>query len=83
MDTALQAALKRKRRKVPSHVVNPTVEDLDPEDFPDQLQSLARDVMTFLDCLNEFPEFNDEAVNASIQSLECDLKVSWMLFCSM
>ena len=79
MDTALQAALKRKRRKAPSHVVNPTVEDLDPEDFPDQLQSLARDVMTFLDCLNEFPEFNDEAVNASIQSLECDLKVKQML----
>ncbi|EPT02101.1 hypothetical protein FOMPIDRAFT_1029426 [Fomitopsis schrenkii] len=74
VDTALQAALKRRRRKAPSHAVNPTVEDLDPEDFPDQLQSLARDVTTFLDCLNEFPEFNDEAVNASIQSLECDLK---------
>ncbi|KZT69194.1 WD40 repeat-like protein [Daedalea quercina L-15889] len=74
VDTALHAALKRKRRKAPSHVVNPTVDDLDAEDFPDQLQSLAHDVMTFLDCLNEFPEFNDEAVNASIQSLECDLK---------
>lgn len=55
--------------------MHPKVEDLDPEDFPDQLQSLARDVMTFLDCLNEFPEFNDEVVNASIQSLDCDLKV--------
>ncbi|KAH9836204.1 WD40 repeat-like protein [Rhodofomes roseus] len=74
VDTALQAALRRKRHKGPSHVVNPTVDDLDPEDFPDQMRSLAHDVMTFLDCLNEFPEFSDEAVNASIQSLECDLK---------
>lgn len=51
-------------------------ESLDPEDFPYQLQEFARDVKTFLDCLNEFPEFTDEAVNSSILSLEGDLKVS-------
>lgn len=40
---------------------------------------LAKDVMTFLDCLNEFPEFTDEAVNACIVSLEGDLKVCVVL----
>lgn len=35
----------------------------------------AQDVTTFLDCLNEFPEFTDEAVNAAVLSLEGDLKV--------
>ena len=35
----------------------------------------AQDVTTFLDCLNEFPEFTDEAVNAAILALEGDLKV--------
>lgn len=68
---------KSKRQKTPPHVTNPTVtESLDPEDFPYQLQEFARDVKTFLDCLNEFPEFTDEAVNSSILSLEGDLKVS-------
>ena len=31
--------------------------------------------MTFLHCLNEFPEFTDEALNASIVAFEGDLKV--------
>ncbi|PCH35089.1 WD40 repeat-like protein [Wolfiporia cocos MD-104 SS10] len=66
---------KKKRRKVLLQGVNPAVlQDLDVESFPDQLQSFAQDVTTFLDCLNEFPEFNDEAVNASIMALEGDLK---------
>lgn len=50
-------------------------EDLDLEFFPQQLEALAVDVTTFLKCLNEFPEFTDEAVNASIMSFEGDLKV--------
>lgn len=49
--------------------------ELDPEDFPKQIGDLAHDVVTFLHCLNEFPEFTDEAVNASIISFEGDLKV--------
>ncbi|KAH9936025.1 WD40 repeat-like protein [Amylocystis lapponica] len=66
---------KSKRYKAPPHVASPTlVETLDPEDLPYQLEMFARDVTTFLDCLNEFPEFTDEAVNASIRSLEGDLK---------
>ena len=67
---------KNKRHRAPPHVHNPKVSDkLDPEDFPEQLQMFAADVTTFLDCLNEFPEFTDEAVNAAILSLEGDLKV--------
>lgn len=50
-------------------------EHLDPECFPEQLEALAREVTTFLDTLNEFPEFTDEAVNVSILSFEGDLKV--------
>ncbi|KAM5543424.1 hypothetical protein V8D89_002675, partial [Ganoderma adspersum] len=66
---------KRVRDRAPPHVHNPIVmEKLDPEDFPDQLQMFAQDVTTFLDCLNEFPEFTDEAVNAAVLSLEGDLK---------
>ncbi|RPD69485.1 WD40 repeat-like protein [Lentinus tigrinus ALCF2SS1-7] len=66
---------KNKRHRAPPHVHNPKVSDkMDPEDFPEQLQMFAADVTTFLDCLNEFPEFTDEAVNAAILSLEGDLK---------
>lgn len=64
------------RYKAPPHVARPIVHDhLDLEHFPQQLEAFAIDVTTFLDCLNEFPEFTDEAVNASILSFEGDLKV--------
>jgi hypothetical protein len=67
---------KRARYKAPPHVRRPLVlEKLDPEDFPGQLGLFARDVITFLHCLNEFPEFTDEALNASILAFEGDLKV--------
>lgn len=63
--------------KAPPHVSRPTVhEHLDPECFPDQLEALSKDVTTFLHCLNEFPEFTDEAVNASILSFKGDLMVN-------
>jgi hypothetical protein len=66
---------KRKGRAA-LNVVQPTVAaGLNLEDFPIQLRELARDVVALLDCLNEFPEFTDEAVNASIASFETDLKV--------
>jgi len=48
---------------------------LDPESFPGQFASFAEDVVTFLNCLNEFPEFTDEAVNTSMRAFEVDLKV--------
>ncbi|KAG7095415.1 hypothetical protein E1B28_006164 [Marasmius oreades] len=63
------------RHKALPHAARPTVnEHIDLEDFPLQFEALAHDVTTFLRCLNEFPEFTDEAVNASISSLEDDLK---------
>lgn len=67
---------RRVKGKAQLHVPRPTVaENIDPESFPDQLEYLAKEVTTFLKCLNEFPEFTDEAVNASILSFEGDLKV--------
>ncbi|KAH7907662.1 WD40-repeat-containing domain protein [Hygrophoropsis aurantiaca] len=64
-----------RRQKSSPGRVRPVVDDsLDAECFPEQFESFACDVMTFLNCLNEFPEFTDEAVNSSIKSLEGDLK---------
>ncbi|KAJ3557991.1 hypothetical protein NP233_g11600 [Leucocoprinus birnbaumii] len=66
---------RRGRTKTPSHIVRPTVnEDIDVEEFPNQMDYFAKDIGTFLNCLNEFPEFTDEAVNASILSFERDLQ---------
>ncbi|KAF8155867.1 hypothetical protein B0H34DRAFT_512681 [Crassisporium funariophilum] len=66
---------RRVKGKAQLHIPRPTVtENLDPETFPDQFESLGKEVTTFLKCLNEFPEFTDEAVNASILSFEADLK---------
>ncbi|EIN08602.1 hypothetical protein PUNSTDRAFT_88042 [Punctularia strigosozonata HHB-11173 SS5] len=73
--TSYTSKKRRKTRKPPPHVARPTAgRDLDAEDFPEQIEGLASDVITFLNCLNEFPEFTDEAVNASIKSFEGDLK---------
>ncbi|KAK7023190.1 catabolite degradation [Favolaschia claudopus] len=49
-------------------------EDLDPEAFPGQFEALANSILTFGRCLNEFPEFTDEAINASIVSFQGDLR---------
>ncbi|KAJ8082886.1 hypothetical protein PM082_008743 [Marasmius tenuissimus] len=63
------------RHKALPHASRPTVNvDINLEDFPREFKSLAQDIATFLRCLNEFPEFTDEAVNASISSFEGDLK---------
>ncbi|KAL1743517.1 hypothetical protein HDZ31DRAFT_64939 [Schizophyllum fasciatum] len=74
---------RRKRRvrdaqsKINPHVARPTVkEDLDLEFFPDQFEALAVDVKKFVQSLNEFPEFMDDAVNASVEAFEGDLKAS-------
>src|ERR1700749_2832688 len=56
---------RRRRKNGPAHIPRPSPDDnLDPENFPDQIEQFAVDVTTFLNCLNEFPEFTDEAVNA-------------------
>ncbi|KAA1472517.1 WD40 repeat-like protein [Dentipellis sp. KUC8613] len=72
---SLPGSRKRAKTKAPPHIRRPLVIDsLDPEEFPKQLGLFAHDVITFLHCLNEFPEFTDEAVNASIIAFEGDLK---------
>lgn len=50
-------------------------DNLELDMLPDQLGSLARDVGAFISCLNEFEEFNDEAISQSMRSFESDLKV--------
>ncbi|KAF8842942.1 hypothetical protein BDN67DRAFT_925392 [Paxillus ammoniavirescens] len=57
---------------VPNHQ---NVDDfLDTSFFPEHLEAFAADVVAFLNCLNEFPEFTDEAMNTSIRAFEGDLK---------
>ncbi|EGO26456.1 hypothetical protein SERLADRAFT_436268 [Serpula lacrymans var. lacrymans S7.9] len=64
-----------RRKSVIFNIGEPVVDDdLDSELFPEQFGDFADDVMTFLRCLNEFPEFADETVSASIHSFERDLK---------
>ncbi|KAK7044558.1 catabolite degradation [Favolaschia claudopus] len=79
--TERQMKVKGRRRKAkqgysaPPHLSRPAVdEDLDLETFPEQFEALANNIVTFGRCLNEFPEFTDEAINASIVSFEGDLR---------
>ncbi|THV01875.1 WD40 repeat-like protein [Dendrothele bispora CBS 962.96] len=63
------------RHRAMPHIARPAINDnLDLEDFPVQFEMLAEEVTTFVNCLNEFPEFTDEAVNASISSFQADLR---------
>ena len=69
-------AIKGKQFRMTTEVGKASLaETLDAEDFPVQMELFARDIMTFLKFLNEFPEFQDEAVNVTISSFEADLKV--------
>ncbi|KAG6901760.1 hypothetical protein C0995_008235 [Termitomyces sp. Mi166 len=71
----------RRRKRVTTanltgpHIVRLAVnENLDLEEFPAQLKLLAKAIRTFSNCLNEFPEFTDEAVNTSMSEFEGDLE---------
>jgi WD repeat-containing protein 26 len=47
---------RKKMKKLPHNVALPAVDpELDPEAFPEQFSLLAKDIMTLLNCLNEFP----------------------------
>jgi len=65
------------REKVPRALQDPPVvlDSLDIEALPEHLDRLAEGLSTLLASLNEFPEFNDETMNSSINSFEKDLKV--------
>jgi hypothetical protein len=52
-----------------------TQENLELHMLPDQLGGLAGDVGAFINCLNEFEEFNDEAISQSMRVFEGDLRV--------
>lgn len=72
---------KRRRDRVAKpkalpHFARPVInKTLDIEVFPEQLEAFATDVALFLNSLNEFSEFTDEAINVSIHSFEGDLRV--------
>ncbi|EGN95187.1 hypothetical protein SERLA73DRAFT_77198 [Serpula lacrymans var. lacrymans S7.3] len=48
-------------------------EKIDPEIFPKYFEDFAIETETFTKCLNDFSEFVDEDVNASIRSFQGDL----------
>ena len=55
----------------------PTISaEYDAEDLPTEMSLLARDVMSFLDQLEAFPEFHKGTVNASMVAFQNDLKVT-------
>ncbi|KAJ7104489.1 WD40 repeat-like protein [Mycena belliarum] len=77
VDTKIKGRRRAKvaRNSAPPHVARPAIDDsLDLEKFPEQFEALAENIATFGRCLNEFPEFSDEAINASISSFEGDLR---------
>ena len=64
------------QRRAGHQVVKLILEDnLEPDTLPAQFESFSEDVAIFLNCLNESPEFTDEAVNESMRCFEADLKV--------
>ena len=67
-------------RRAPWLHDNPLVpEVVDPEDFPDQLDALARDFHTVLLYTNDFPEYVDDGLNSAIFLLNKDLEVIHIL----
>ncbi|KAI6125837.1 WD40-repeat-containing domain protein, partial [Pisolithus croceorrhizus] len=52
----------------------PLDDNLQPETLPSHLGNFADDVKNFVKCLNEFPEFDDVAVNQSMIEFEGNLR---------
>ena len=61
---------------LPIDVKRPAREELAVEALSSELEGLAEELMAFLHCLNAFPEFTDEGVNATIVSFDGDLQVA-------
>lgn len=71
----LKSRRKEWRRRPTEAKIRPAWDiQSDPESMPDELELLAEDLNTFLECLNQIPEFSDEAVNTSVTSFQNDLK---------
>lgn len=72
----LRPNVRQNRPKPLPHVRTPVIPaDLDLENFPEQISQLGEDVTTFLEYLNEFPEFTDEVANAAVLDFQKDLNV--------
>lgn len=66
---------RRSKHKALSHSVSPDIlENPDVEDFPYQLEGLAKDLTIFLDQLNELTDYADalESLNTAIFDFETD-----------
>ncbi|KAJ7906089.1 hypothetical protein B0H13DRAFT_2194387, partial [Mycena leptocephala] len=59
---------------ISSYYSHCTLMNVPQEQFPEQFEALADNIVAFGRCLIEFPEFTDEAINASITSFEGDLR---------
>lgn len=71
----LHSRTKGKGRRPTEAKLRPVLDiHSDPEAMPYELELLADDLNTFLECLNQIPEFNDEAVNSSVISFQNDLR---------
>lgn len=73
----------QRRKNMPGRIPAHIEDTLDLESLPELFENFATALMTFLKCLNEFPEFTDEAVNTSIKSFEGDLKVGYKFILAM
>ncbi|KAJ4463512.1 hypothetical protein C8J55DRAFT_309394 [Lentinula edodes] len=60
--------------RVLPHLARPVVDtSIGLEEFPKHFKALSEEIRTFINCLNEFPEFADETVNTSLWNFENDL----------
>ena len=63
------------RRQRPTHTLRPNAPlEKDLESFPQQLELLSKDLVSFLHFLHDIPEFTDEGLNGVVLSFEADLK---------
>ena len=65
--------LGRLRHASPSRPASPFDPEVD-SILPEELESFAKDIHNFLQCINEFPELADDDLNEAMLNLEGDLK---------
>lgn len=72
MEASLNQMSRKKRKALPHSIRPDFLETPDVEDFPEQLETFAKEVIAFLDRLNDFSEFRDEEVNSAISAFVTD-----------